>query len=68
MSTAAKTTPAIASRAAPARFTGFIPWNRLSKSKLLHGERQKLGTTNYAPQCFSQYESKLMLNQNFNKF
>jgi hypothetical protein len=28
---------------APARFTGFIPWNRLSKPKLLHGERQNSG-------------------------
>jgi hypothetical protein len=65
MSIAAKTTPASASRTAPARFTGFIPWNRLSKSKLLHGERQKSGTANYAAQCFFVMRIEVDAKSNF---
>jgi hypothetical protein len=30
-----------------------MPWNRFSKSRLLHGERQNSGTVNYAAQRFS---------------
>src|SRR5271170_818319 len=58
---AAKTTPAKASRTAPARFTGFIPWNRVSKSKLLHGGR-------CGAQRFSVMRIEVDAKSNFREF
>jgi hypothetical protein len=68
MSIAAKTMPASASRTAPARFTGFIPWNRVSKIKTPARRAAELWHSELRAQCFSVMRIEVDVKSNFREF